>query len=355
MIIDDKLITLIPVDDIEEAAQKQMWRAHAMPEVKKMVILPDVHAGYGIPVGSVVLLDGCIWPSAVGYDIGCGMCHVNIGPLDKLPDGLYDSIVNRIPTGFTRRKRGTRVPEDFKSASGDKHLTGKVQAVAQLQLGTLGGGNHFIEVGINPADHVGITIHSGSRRAGYDIADYYMKETHGRPVSLETDLGKAYLADMLWAERYALANRRNMMDTVLSLFSGAREHLFVNENHNHAIVTEDGVLHRKGATPADLGQLGIIPANMRDGVFITEGLGNEDYLCSASHGAGRTMSRTKAKKVVDVEIVKEQMKNIQCPKVESRLDEAAQAYKNIDRVLELQDDIVVKVIDHYRPLVVVKG
>lgn len=354
MKVDDKLSTLLPLDMIEPEAQRQMWKAHAMSEVKKIVILPDVHAGYEIPIGSVVLLDDMIWPAAVGYDIGCGMCHANIGEAE-IDEDLYQAIVNRIPTGFTQRASRTRLPEEFKSVSGDTELTDKVNEVATRQLGTLGGGNHFIEVGLNPARHVGITIHSGSRRAGYDIADYYMKKSNMKPIPVDSDLGMAYLADMKWAEKYALANRNNMMLTVQSLFHNCEQMVYVNENHNHATVTPNGILHRKGATPAEKGKLGIIPANMRDGVFITEGLGNEDYLSSASHGAGRVMSRTKAKKTIPLEVVQDHMKGIQCPKLTSRLDEAPQAYKNIDVVLSHQDGVVVNVVDHFKPLIVVKG
>lgn len=183
----------------------------------------------------------------------------------------------------------------------------------------------------------------------------------GRMFPITSELGQAYLEDMNFALEWALANRIHMIQRVLSVISGAGvkpisfNDTFINENHNHAIITPDGVLHRKGATPADEGQLGVIPANMRDGVYITRGLGNSDYLSSASHGCGRVMGRNQAKKNLDYKEFKDSMKGIICSTDLSILDEAPAAYKDINYVLKAQEGITVEVVDYIRPILNIKA
>lgn len=234
------------------------------------------------------------------------------------------------------------------------------------QLGTLGGGNHFIEIGENKSNEIGITIHSGSRNPGHTIGGYYMnlakKEgtKFGKGLGLfhiKSELGKAYYTDMLWAQEYALQNRKIMINKILECLKihDYNTTELINENHNHAIIKNNNVLHRKGATPAEKDQLGIIPSNQRDGVYITRGLGNDEYLNSASHGAGRCKSRKKAKKDITMQDFEKQMKGIVCKINNDVLDEAPDAYKNINEVLAAQDGILVDVIDHFKPIIVVKG
>lgn len=364
-----KLRLTIPWDSMELEAQQQIIRVLAMPELELLAVMPDVHAGYDLCIGGVALMRGVISPSFVGYDIGCGMCHVNTKKtvddlgLTKVKDRekLFARLQEAVPAGLGKK---SRVGSDFvfQSASGDKHLDKKVEPFIYEQLATLGSGNHFLEVGENSAGEVGVTIHSGSRRVGYDIASWYMRK--GRLLSLENPLGQAYLADMLWAQGFALENRRLMLRAAL-LAMRLSEHdikkllapgTMVNENHNHALPCGEGlILHRKGATPAEEGQLGVIPANQRDGVWVTRGLGNKEYLSSASHGAGRRLSRKAAAQKGSVAELEKLMQGIVCRKDKGVLDEAPWAYKKIDEVLAAQDGILVDVLDHFKPLAVLKG
>jgi tRNA-splicing ligase RtcB len=366
--IHPKLRLTVPWESIELEAQRQIIRVLAVPELERLAVMPDVHPGYDLCIGGVALMRGVVSPSFVGYDIGCGMCHVNTGAtLEKL--GLetmdarrkfFDHIQKIIPAG-----KGKTANIDsgfsFSSACGDKALDNKLKHLLHTQFCTLGSGNHFLEIGVNPAGTVGVTIHSGSRRAGYDIASWYMKK--GRLLPLSSDLGRAYIADMNWALDFALANRRAMMGRTLeALKLGNRLNQFlspavmVNENHNHAVLAEDGmVLHRKGATPANKGQLGIIQANQRDGVWITLGLGNEEFLSSASHGAGRKLSRSEAANAGNVPRLKKIMYGIVCRTDKGVLDEAPWVYKNADKVLNAQNGLLVEIIDHFKPVIVLKG
>ena len=354
---------------MELEAQQQIIRVLAMPELEQLAVMPDVHAGYDLCIGGVALLRDTISPSFVGYDIGCGMCHVNTGKtlhelgLDKprKREQLFERLQEAVPAGLGKK---SRIGSDFvfKSASGDAHLDKKVEPFIYTQLATLGSGNHFLEVGVNAENMAGVTIHSGSRRVGYDIASWYMKK--GRFFPLHSELGQAYLADMNWALGFALENRRLMLRHALEAMKLSEHEIrkllapgvMVNETHNHAIVQENNlVLHRKGATPADKDQLGIIPANQRDGVWVTRGLGNAEFLSSASHGAGRSLSRTAAAKKGSVADLEKLMKGIVCRTDKDVLDEAPWAYKKIDTVLAAQDGILVDVIDHFKPIIVLKG
>lgn len=362
--MDPRLKLTIPAEQIESGAWDQIKGALKLPFLEKMVILPDVHSGYDVPIGTAMVLNGCVWPGAVGYDIGCGMCHINTKKsLNELPpmSEVLSRLQRMIPAGFAQHEKPRALLSSFPNAADMASLRDAVETRAMLQLGTLGGGNHFIEIGVNSEGDVGITIHSGSRRAGWLIGDFYMKMSKG-PVRTASTIGTNYLVDMEWAQQYALDNRSLMMAhclTALGINGGAHATLMstmINENHNHAVQLDNGrVLHRKGATPADKGQLGIIPANMRDGVWITEGLGNEEFLSSASHGAGRTMSRGAAKKRVVLEKLQEQMKGIVTPDLANMMDESPDAYKNITDVLLHQAGLLVEVLDRFEPVMVLKG
>lgn len=363
----DKLASLLDIHMLEQGAQQQIYDALNLDFLIKLAIMPDCHTGYALPIGGVALLDNVISPGYVGYDIGCGMCCVITDEEVKWDERekvkIFQDILNVVPTG--KKSREKSIPYlQFKSASGDKAFTKVINETLGRQLGTLGSGNHFIELGENREGKLCITIHSGSRKSGWEIGAYYMDKAimleQQLPqgfLSLDGDLGSAYLEDLLFAQNYALANRQEMMEEVLNILRLPRSltNNMINENHNHAIVTDDGVLHRKGATPAEEGQLGVIPGNMRDGVFITKGLGNKEYLSSASHGAGRKMSRSEAFKKVDFERFKEQMKGV-VAKVNLRvLDEAPDAYKDINFVIDKQDGVVVDILDHITSLINVKS
>ncbi len=364
----DKLALTLPWEAIDLSAQQQIIKTLHMPELIRLAVMPDVHAGYDLCIGGVALLRDAVSPSFVGYDIGCGMCHVNTGKspgelnLDsaKAKEALFADLQRRIPAGVGKgHKLDTDI--DFDSAGGDKNLNAKVRQNIPRQLATLGSGNHFLEIGVNAQNEVGVTIHSGSRRCGYDIASHYMKKR--RLMPLASDLGRAYLEDMDWGLAFALENRRLMLEQALAALGfsaqAARKFFaspaFINETHNHALVTAKGVLHRKGATAAEQRQMGVIPANQRDGVYITKGLGNKAFLSSASHGAGRALARKQAAAAGDVAQLKKAMTGIVCRTDAAILDEAPWAYKDIGPVLAAQNGILVDVLDHFKPLVVLKG
>ncbi|ORJ54762.1 RtcB family protein [Geothermobacter hydrogeniphilus] len=372
MRINRKLWSLLPLEQIDPGARQQIFDCLRDDRVLQMAVMPDVHTGYDLPIGGVVLVEGHVSPGYVGYDIGCGMCAVNTGipAADLLPDqaagkDLFTRIMQQIPTGLGGHHRSDPYPP-FVSAGEDKALTTKVNRSVKGQLGSLGSGNHFIEISADRQGRCWITVHSGSRNAGHSVAGYYMAQARrigDRFLSLHSEIGQAYLRDMIYCQNFALANRLKIVEGVLRImgFSAAdigrltTENL-INENHNHAEL-QDGnlVLHRKGATPATDGQKGIIPANMRDGIYVTVGLGNRDYLQSASHGAGRVMSRSEGRRRVKLDNFRESMKGIIARVDKATLDESPFVYKEIGSVLAAQEGVVIEVINHLRPLVNIKG
>lgn len=357
----EKLFSLLPLEEIEHSALQQIYDVLALPMLKKLAIMPDVHAGYDLPIGGVALLDGYVSPSFTGYDLGCGVCHIALDmPYNDLPDlrKLYDQIHETIPTGFASHAKASTGYPIFNSDVLDKSTVARVRDKVATQLGTLGGGNHFIEIGSNKYGKAAVTIHSGSRNVGHTIGGAYMKM--GRMFELDSALGQSYLKDMNYALEWALENRLQMMRAILTAINpkfNVESILknIINENHNHAVVTPEGVLHRKGATPADKDQLGIIPANMRDGVYLTRGLGNETFLSSASHGCGRVMGRKEAKRKLDYDTFVKQMDGIVSSTSIDVLDEAPDAYKEVGYVLKAQEGITVEVIDFIKPLLNIKA
>ena len=367
--MNNKLKTLIPMDMLEQEAQNQIYEVLKLDFLKILAIMPDCHAGYLLVIGGVALLDNVISPGFVGYDEGCGMClivtEIKVKDLSRKDrKKLFKEIIKKIPTGFSTRETGLDYHK-FKSACGDKNLDKKVEARLHIQLGTLGGGNHFIELGENREGFLTITIHSGSRNPGHTVAGHYISKSKIEDkhlpngfLDMNNNLGKHYLEDLLFMQQYALDNRLVMMREVADILKIPERTIkdtLINENHNHAIVTPNGVLHRKGATPAEKDKLGVIPGNMRDGVYITRGLGNEEYLSSASHGAGRKMSRTKAHETLELREFKEQMKGIIAVTNRNVLDEAPDAYKNLGKVIKMQEGIVIDVVDFVKPIINVKA
>jgi len=361
---------------LEQGAQQQIYAALELDFLLKLAIMPDCHKGYTLPIGGVALLDSVISPTYVGYDIGCGMCYILTDILVKerfrtlkQKEKVFNDIYSKIPVGFTSREEPEGYFHEFPNASGDKNLKAKVDAKLRYQLGTLGGGNHFIELGENKDGYLTITIHSGSRNMGHSIASHYMGASKlGDPdlpqgfLHFSSDLGQQYFNDMQFALNYALHNRQRMMEAVLYIL-GYRldipkiiKNKMINENHNHAVIEGDGaILHRKGATQSEKGQIGIIPGNMRDGVFVTEGLGNEDYLWSSSHGAGRKFSRRQAKESISLDRFEKTMKGIVAKVKKETLDESPDAYKNVKDVLSFQEGVVVNTIDHAKPIINIKA
>ena len=363
-----KLRLTVPWESIELSAQNQILRVLSVPELECMAVMPDVSPGHDLCVGGVALLRGLISPSFVGYDIGCGMCHINLRQnardiglsRPKEREKFFTRLQKTVPSGLGEGDGD--VPVNFCSAGGEKTLNDRVNQTATRQLGSLGSGNHFLELGENNRGEVGITIHSGSRRPGYDIAEWYIRKANGSFIKLDCELGQAYWQDMSWAAEFALKNRRLMLEATLELLGFDEEETdsylgsMINENHNHAVLRENScVLHRKGAMSAEKDQMGVIPANQRDGVWVTKGLGNEEFLCSASHGAGRVMTRGTAAKKGSVELMQKMMKGIVCRTDKGVLDEAPWAYKKIDGVLAAQAGILIEIVDHFKPMIVLKG
>jgi tRNA-splicing ligase RtcB (3'-phosphate/5'-hydroxy nucleic acid ligase) len=377
----DKLETLIPLEELEYEAQEQIFNALEHDFVEKVAIMPDCHTGYSMPIGGVALTNGVISPAWIGYDQNCGVCCVitklkahkfNKNKLTK----VRKKILERIPVGFNTHKDYQDDVLEFDGAGckyndlvkkpKQKLNNQRVNDRAKMQVGSLGGGNHMLELGVNNNGFLSIVIHSGSRNLGHQIATFYMNLSKHVDTDLpdgffhlDNEYGQAFLQDLAYSEWFAYENRKRMMAVILEVLGlDINDYIddMINEHHNHAIVLDGGkVIHRKGATSAYKGQLGLIPIDMSHGTYITVGLGNEKYLSSASHGAGRKMSRTRAKENVKLDIFEKQMKDIVSGKCKDCLDEAPDAYKSADLVIGYQKGIVVDIIDHIKPLVNIKG
>jgi tRNA-splicing ligase RtcB len=360
---------------------EQFQIAMQQPFVVAGALMPDAHPGYALPIGGVVATDGVVVPAWVGYDIGCGVSATSFrlsvdgnGDMGKLlaaREEIKEAIKRRIPVGFKHRKEPVKWSDYDKLAKTEVIRKQFEDGDGFYQLGTLGGGNHFIEVGIDEEDTLWIVVHSGSRNIGHKTAQHYMrlaanskkaKEGHyGMPIASAE--GVAYLKDQAFCREFALANRKHI---TLGVYAAIGEVLggigaldygeMINRNHNHVVlIKEKGwCLHRKGATQAEKGKLGIIPGNMRDGSYIVEGLGNEKFLWSSSHGAGRAYGRKEAKEKLSMDDFKDAMKGIVADVKESILDESPGAYKNFSKVMEAQKESV-RIIHHIKPLINVKG
>lgn len=381
------LITVKPAkiyaENAEQSALDQFESAMSQDFAVKGALMPDAHKGYSLPIGGVVATKDAIVPAWVGYDIGCGMCAVKTNlKLEDIQDRdlrveIQKEIFNRVPVGFARHKEELDWHREVHTATADI-LIHKTEA--RKQLGTLGGGNHFIEIGYDEEGCVWVTIHSGSRGLGWKIAEHYMKVAAGSDepeeghyaLHPESREGKNYIMDLNFALDFALKNRKHMMNAVINVLGdvlakdvvckegeACKRHIstleFINRNHNHAEFKDGLWIHRKGATHAEKGMRGIIPGCSRDGVFIVTGKGNPASLCSSSHGAGRVLGRYKAKKVLDFEQYKKDMDTADVVGIVSKntLDESAGAYKNIFEVMELQKDLV-EVTHYIKPLISVK-
>ncbi len=379
MIKESKWNNFADPQTLDGAAVAQMQSAMSLDWALRGALMPDAHKGYALPIGAVVETQDMIVPAWVGYDIGCGMSasYLSLTREDVKEEGVLeairDAILSAVPVGNNRHKE-SQDPGVEKRIFDSLSELGK-QAFAQrakLQLGTLGGGNHFIELGYGEKGDLVLTIHSGSRGFGHGTAERYMKAaafangvTRGNMeqhfgISSNSELGINYINDATLAQEYALANRQIMSNLAIAAISktlgkDVKITQFINRNHNHVDrVSHNKFIHRKGATHAEDGMMGVIPGNMRDGCFIVKGKGNNDSLCSSSHGAGRVLSRAQAKKNLDFSEFEKQMKGIAGVVTEKTLDESPDAYKNIFDVMDMQKDLV-EVVDYIKPLVNVKG
>ncbi len=353
---------------LEDEALKQFEDAMNQDFVVKGALMPDAHTGYSLPIGAVVAADNYVVPAFVGYDIGCGMCAIkttfNKDEVAANAKTIFNQIYRDVPVGFNHNKTDGHFVYIGKTTETLNEIFAKN---GLKQLGSLGSGNHFIEVGCDESDAVWIIVHSGSRGIGHAVATHYMKLASGDGKAREgaygffadSENGQNYINDMNFCLEFALANRKEIIMRVSQAIARSVEgtvifESLINRNHNHAEFDGQYWIHRKGATHAEEGMLGVIPGNMRDGSFIVRGKGNKDSLCSSSHGAGRVLGRKEAQRVLSLEEFKATMSNV-CGKVDnSTLDESPFAYKDIFEVMRLQSELV-EVLHHVKPIINIKG
>jgi tRNA-splicing ligase RtcB len=351
---------------------------------KHVALMPDAHLGKGSMVGSVIATKDAVIPATVGVDIGCGMMAVKTpfksGILDRKMAEFRHEIERAIPVGFNDYKEPVDESFEWNRWAEFKELHPGVQDrkhKAMKQLGTLGGGNHFIEVCLDTDDHVWLMLHSGSRNIGNEVATRHIataKSLHDLNTLPAADLAyfvygtpefKAYWHDLDWAQRYAMKNREIMMTRLVRsfnrMFNNQEEfdpEITVNCHHNYVAVEEhfgDKVyVTRKGAINAEDGRYGIIPGSMGAKSFIIKGLGNPQSFNSCSHGAGRKMSRTKAKAKFTREDLEKQTAGVECRKDKGVVDEIPGAYKDIEEVMRAQNDLV-EVVAELKQVICVKG
>lgn len=374
---------------VEMQAQLQIRNIAALPILAGHVaIMPDVHLGKGATVGSVIPTRGAIIPAAVGVDIGCGMVAVKTTlTAEDLPDSLAkirSAIEAVVPVGFSYHTRSASLKSQGLSGMAldrrKKLLDERFEKLVILkrykafdykrawnQLGTLGGGNHFIEICLDESKDVWVMLHSGSRNVGKTIGEIAINMA--KELAIKAELGlvdkelawlsqgtpefEEYVTGLQWAQDYAALNRDIMLHNVMKAIKkelgreiGTTDHA-INCHHNYANIEEyNGEriwVTRKGAVSAQLGQLGIIPGSMGAKSYITRGKGNQDSYCSCSHGAGRVLSRSAAAKIFTVEDMIKQTEGVECRKDADVIDEIPAAYKDIDLVMEAQKELVDKV------------
>lgn len=358
-------------DTIETSALDQYYTALKQPTTVQGALMADAHKGYTLPIGAVIATESTIFPSYVGFDIGCGMSALPLSctkqDIQNNADEIFNGIYKRVPVGFKYNDRKQRWDDCEKHLSkATDNMQARFKSNGLNQVGSLGGGNHFIEVGEDGTD-TWIIIHSGSRGIGHKTATEYMKKAspNGRAsegfygFDVDSQDGKDYIKDLAFCLEFALQNRRLMIEKVASVIAKhckgvADWDRFVNRNHNHAELVGDRWIHRKGATHAEDGMMGVIPGNMRDGSFIVKGKGNPESMSSSSHGAGRVLGRKKAKEELDFDTFKATMSGVKAKVEQSTLDESPMAYKNIFEVMDLQKDLV-EVVCHVKPMINIKG
>jgi tRNA-splicing ligase RtcB len=384
----------VPLDD---GARKQLHNLARLPIVGPWVaVMPDVHLGIGATVGSVVPTEGAIIPAAVGVDIGCGMmAYQTTLRAEQLPDSLSqmrDEIERAVPHGFVtvqgRSAKGNWVCAPNSAITRWRPLARRYDDLVAKhprishksplnQLGSLGGGNHFIELCLDEADSVWVMLHSGSRGAGNNIGQYFIERARNemaREIANLPDRDLAYFSEgsalfddyvaaVSWAQDYAAQNRQQMMESVLAVLRRALPgfqltKMAINCHHNYVQrETHFGrelLVTRKGAVRAGLGEYGIIPGSMGAKSFIVRGLGNAESFCSCAHGAGRAMSRNQARAQITLKQHREATAHVECRKDADVIDESPAAYKSIDHVMAAQRDLV-EIVHTLRQVVCVKG
>ena len=388
--------TPVPVriwtEDVTPDAMRQLEQVARLPFVHSHVAaMPDVHAGIGSTIGSVIPTRGAIVPAAVGVDIGCGMIAARLSiDANALPDSLgavRSEIEARVPVGFGMHDEcNVRMSGVARLKSGYDALTGRVPALAtmmkhrdgwQRQIGTLGGGNHFIEVCLDESDRVWVMLHSGSRGIGNGIGRYFIALAREEMLALDaklpdrniawlregTESFDLYVEALGWAQDYASENRAQMLTLVLEALRATLPSFEVTEHavncHHNYVARErhfgaEVYVTRKGAIRAGAGELGIIPGSMGAKSYIVRGKGSAESFHSCAHGAGRRMSRSQAKKMFSAEDLARQTAGVECRKDMGVVDEIPGAYKDIDAVMANQADLV-DVVHTLKQVVCVKG
>ena len=388
--IGDKTLTWVPEEQIEEAARDQIKNLSSLPFIfRHVAVMPDCHYGLGATVGSCIPTQGAIIPAAVGVDIGCGMIAVKTPFTRKdLPEDLSDirkAIEEQIPLSAGRYNNSVKKTarpriEALEASARDR---GRLEFYQERdknwrkQLGSLGSGNHFIELVLDEDGQVWTFLHSGSRGVGNKIADYHIKKAKKLMeqwfISLpdpdlaylpqDTQEFKDYLADLEWAQEFALLNRAEMTERILRILAhrlgGEFEELERIECHHNFTKWEHHfgkniLVSRKGAIEAREGQYGLIPGSMGTRSYVVKGKGDQSSFCTAPHGAGRRMSRTQARKSFTLEDFDRDMAGIEVRRSEAFLDELPGAYKDVDLVMEQSADLV-EVVHTFGQILNVKG
>jgi tRNA-splicing ligase RtcB len=374
--------------DIDEDTLGQARNLASLPFIHSHIaIMADAHVGFGMPIGGVAATRDVVIPNAVGVDIGCGVCAVRTS-LTEIDRETLKSILGAIrlavPTGFTHHRRRQDQRLMPASTKGRDIVTLPIVSRefdnALHQIGTLGGGNHFIEIQQADDRHIWIMIHSGSRNIGYQVANHYndlaieiCRKKGGSQAAdrqlaflpLDTAVASRYLQEMRYCVEFARANRRVMMERIEDILQRCCAPVSfaepVDVAHNYAALEHhfgrEVLVHRKGATRAGLGETGIIPGSQGTASYIVRGLGNEESFSSCSHGAGRRLGRKQAQKQLDLqaEIARlEEQRILHALRGRRDLEEAAGAYKDIEIVMANQRDLV-EIVTRLQPLAVVKG
>lgn len=374
--INDKAIAFLPVEEIEREALQQIENTSKMPFLfKHVAVMPDCHMGKGATVGTVIATKKAIIPAAVGVDIGCGMISVRTNLKKENLKDLHEirlGIERRIPMSAGKFNNNItesaqkRIDELNELSKGKDYNKEFGTNSWEHQLGTLGGGNHFIEVCLDEEDTVWLTVHSGSRGIGNKIGNFYIAKAQELMKKMfitlpDIDLAylvegtedfESYLADLHWAQRFAMLNREEMMDRVITevkyhVYGNADTEIEVeriNCHHNFTQIENhfgDNVwITRKGAIQVKEGMLGMIPGSMGERSYIVEGKGNKMAFESSPHGAGRKFSRTEARKQFTMEDFKKSMIGIEHRESDILLDEIPGCYKDIDHVMENAKDLI---------------
>lgn len=383
------------LDDMEDEALTQAKNLANLPFIHSHIaIMPDSHKGYGMPIGGVMATNGVVIPNAVGVDIGCGMCAVRTSLTDITREQLYQiiggsaeykgGIKSTIPRGrnsHSKKRDKLLMPKiDDSMTLFDMPIIKHEYEKARKQLGTLGGGNHFIEIQKGNDGYIWLMIHSGSRNLGYTVANTYNEianDFNRRWYSeipakwelaflpINSKYGQEYITAMNYCVEFAKNNRLDMMhhifNNLLDIIPGTTFDTSLDVVHNYARMEhhfgKNVMVHRKGATSARAGETGIIPGSQGSPSYIVKGKGNIDSFDSCSHGAGRLMSRTKAKKKLNLEIEQKKMDDqgiIHDMYSVNRLDESPGSYKDIATVMANQSDLVDIMVE-LKPLAVIKG